>query len=300
MFLPSSPLAVFALVLLVGGSGVRHRPAPAGSRVTILYDAFGNSPGMIKDWGYSALVEYGGKRILFDTGNNPETFARNVEQAGADLGSLDFVVISHRHLDHTAGLDYLLRVNPGVRIYAPKEPFGVFGSTLPRTFYRTQAALPPEMRYYDGHPDDTLTFGTAWPRGRFVPVDTTLEVVPGVYLVSLVSEAPGTRELRELSLVVETPRGVVVVAGCSHPGIERIVEAATRVDRRVHMVLGGFHLPAATDQEIGRIASALHDRFQVAQVAPGHCTGEPAFYLFRNLWKERYTYAGVGSVIALP
>jgi 7,8-dihydropterin-6-yl-methyl-4-(beta-D-ribofuranosyl)aminobenzene 5'-phosphate synthase len=300
VFLPSAPLAAFALVLLVGGPGVRQRPAPPDNQVTILYDAFGNSPGMIKDWGYSALVEYGGKRILFDTGNNPETFARNVEAAGADLGSLDFVVISHRHLDHTAGLDHLLRVNPGVRIYAPKEPFGVFGSALPRTFYRTQTALPPEMRYYDGHADDTLTFGTAWPRGRFVPVDTTLEVVPGVHLVALVSETPGTRELRELSLVVETPRGVVVVAGCSHPGIERIVQAATRVDRRVHMVFGGFHLPAATDQEIGRIASALYDSHQVARVAPGHCTGEPAFYLFRNIWKERYTYAGVGSVIALP
>ena len=300
MLLPATPLAIFAVALVAGGAGLRQRPAPSGNRVTILYDAFGNSPGMIKDWGYSALVEYGGKRILFDTGNNPETFARNVAAAGADLASLDFVVISHRHLDHTAGLHHLLRVNPGVRIYAPKESFGVFGSALPGTFYRTQAALPPEMRYYDGHPDDTLTFGSAWPRGKFVPVDSTVEVAPGVHLVSQVSETPGTRELRELSLVIETPRGVVVVAGCSHPGIDRIVKAAARVDRRVHMVFGGFHLPAATDQEIGRIAATLHDSLRVSGVAPGHCTGEPGFYLFRNIWKDRYTYAGVGSVIPLP
>jgi 7,8-dihydropterin-6-yl-methyl-4-(beta-D-ribofuranosyl)aminobenzene 5'-phosphate synthase len=121
-----------------------------------------------------------------------------------------------------------------------------------------------------------------------------------VHLVSHVSETTGTKELRELSLVIETPGGVVVVAGCSHPGIERIVQAATRVDRRVHMVLGGFHLPAATDLEIGRIAAALHDTYGVERVAPGHCTGEPAFYLFKSIWQDRYTYAGVGSVIAIP
>jgi 7,8-dihydropterin-6-yl-methyl-4-(beta-D-ribofuranosyl)aminobenzene 5'-phosphate synthase len=299
MLLPPAPIATLALILLLA-AGARERPTPAGNRVTILYDAFGNSPGMIKDWGYSALVEYGGKRILFDTGNNPETFARNVEAAGADLTSLDFVVVSHRHLDHTAGLNHLLRVNPGVRIYAPKESFGMFGSSLPGEFYRKQPALPRDMRYYDGHPGDTLRSGTAWPQGRFVPVDGALEVAPGVHLVSLISESAGTKELRELSLVIETPEGVIVVAGCSHPGIERILEEATRVDRRVHMVFGGFHLPAATDLEVGRIAAALHDTFRVDRVAPGHCTGEPAFYLFKSMWKERYTYAGVGSVIAIP
>jgi 7,8-dihydropterin-6-yl-methyl-4-(beta-D-ribofuranosyl)aminobenzene 5'-phosphate synthase len=300
LFLPPAPLAGLALILLLGWAGARQHPAPSGNRITILYDAFGRAPGMIKDWGYSVLVEYGGKRILFDTGNNPETFARNVTAAGADLASLDFAVISHRHLDHTAGLSHLLRVNPDVRIYTPRESFGVFGSALPGSFYRKQTALPPEMRYYGGHPDDTLRFGTAWPNGKFVPVDTTMEVVPGVHLVSHVSEAAGTKELRELSLVIETPEGAVVVAGCSHPGIETIVQAATRVDRRVHMVFGGFHLPAATDGEIGRIAASLHDTYRVERVAPGHCTGEPAFYLFRSLWKDRYTYAGLGSVIAIP
>ena len=300
MSLPPAPPAMLALVLLLGGLGAGHVTAPAGNRVTVLYDAFGKTPGMIKDWGYSALVEYGGKRILFDTGNNPETFARNVKAAGVDLRALDFVVISHRHLDHTAGLDHLLRVNPGVRIYVPREPFGAFGSSLPGTFYRQEAALPPEMRYYDGHPDDTLTFGTAWPSGRFVPVDTSRSLIDGVHVVSHVSEAAGTKELRELSLVLETPEGVVVVAGCSHPGIDRIVQAATRVDRRVHMVFGGFHLPTAKDEEIGRIAAALHDTYQVRRVAPGHCTGEPAFYAFRNRWKELYTYAGVGSVVPIP
>ena len=293
-------IAVLALVLLLSAYALQPSLATPGNRVTILYDAFGKSPKMKKDWGYSALVEYGGKRILFDTGNNPETFAHNVKAAGVDLTKVDFVVISHRHLDHTAGLNYLVSVNPSVTIYAPKEAFGVFGSSLPSKFYRQQASLPKEMRYFDGHPEDTLTFGTPWLKGKFVTVDAPLEVVPGVHIISQVSEAIGTKELRELSLAIETPQGMVVVAGCSHPGIERIVEAATKIDRHVHMVFGGFHLPAAKDDDIALITAALHDTYKVDRVAPGHCTGEPAFYLFKNTWKERYTYAGVGSIIGLP
>ena len=110
---------VIALALVLGGYGLLA--TQAGNRVTILYDAFGKSSAMTKDWGYSALVEYGGKRILFDTGNNPRIFARNVEAAGVDLTRLDFVVISHRHGDHTTGLSTVIQRNPGVKIFTPQE-----------------------------------------------------------------------------------------------------------------------------------------------------------------------------------
>lgn len=293
-------LAAVALSLLPAAHTPDLGLNPPANRVTILYDAFGKSARMKKDWGYSAFIEHGGRRILFDTGNDPEVFAANVRAAGVDLASLDFVVISHRHLDHTAGLAHLLHVNPGVKIIAPREAFGVFGSALASGFYRRQESLPADMRYYDGHPDDTLEFGTAWPTGNFVTVDSTVQVAPGVHVVSLVSDAVGTKELRELSLALETPRGMVVVAGCSHPGIDRIVAAATGVEPRVHMVFGGFHLPTARDEEIARIAASLHGTYKVERVAPGHCTGEPAFYHFRSIWKDRYIYAGVGSVVPLP
>ena len=75
--------------------------ADAASRVTILYDAFGKSSNLKMDWGYSALIEHDGKRILFDTGNNPEIFAENVKRLGVDLKKLDVVVVSHRHSDHS-------------------------------------------------------------------------------------------------------------------------------------------------------------------------------------------------------
>ena len=300
MFYRAGSITALVLVLLVAVAALRAVPAAApSSRVTILYDAFGTAPAMRKDWGYSALVAHGGRRVLFDTGNNPEIFARNVRAAGVDLTRLDFVVLSHRHLDHAAGLGHLLRVNPNVTIYAPRESFGAFGSALPSTFYRKADSLPAAMRYYGGRPPDTMAFGSAWPAGRFVLVDSTRAVAPGVHLVSLVSEAAGTKELRELSLVLATPAGAVLVAGCSHPGIERIVQAASALGRPVHTAFGGFHLPAATDAEIERIAASLHDGYRVARLAPGHCTGEPAFYRFKRVWGDDYLYAGVGSVIPL-
>jgi 7,8-dihydropterin-6-yl-methyl-4-(beta-D-ribofuranosyl)aminobenzene 5'-phosphate synthase len=280
--------------------GTNVAAAAPGDRVTILYDAFGDAPGLTKDWGYAALVEYGGKRILFDTGNDSQIFAHNARAAGVDLTKLDFVVISHRHLDHTAGLNHLLSVNPAVRIYAPKESFGVFGSSLPSKFYRKDGSLPGNMRYYDGRPPETMIFGTPWVGARFEVIDKATEVAPGIHLISLVSDKPGTKELRELSLVIQTPEGVVVIAGCSHPGIDKIVEAAAAIDPRVYIVMGGFHLPNAADEEIAQIATTLHDTYKVGRLAPGHCTGEPAFALFRKTWGDRYLYAGVGSVIGLP
>src|SRR5439155_26630 len=93
------------------------RAASAKAQITILYDAFGKSSSMQKDWGYAALIEYGGKRILFDTGNNGDTLAQNAKAKGIDLSKLDFVVMSHRHGDHMGGVAYLLSVNPKAKIY---------------------------------------------------------------------------------------------------------------------------------------------------------------------------------------
>jgi 7,8-dihydropterin-6-yl-methyl-4-(beta-D-ribofuranosyl)aminobenzene 5'-phosphate synthase len=82
---------------------------------------------MTKAWGFSALVEFAGKRILFDTSGNAEILEHNVKALGVDLSKLDFVVISHRHGDHISGLNYLFHVNPTVKIYTPAEPWGPFG-----------------------------------------------------------------------------------------------------------------------------------------------------------------------------
>jgi 7,8-dihydropterin-6-yl-methyl-4-(beta-D-ribofuranosyl)aminobenzene 5'-phosphate synthase len=301
-------LGVFLLVPIVAfflNSCASTSPANLGSsspqepRVTMLYDAFGKANGMTKDWGFAALVEAGGKRILFDTGDNPDIFAANVKAAGIDLTRLDFVVMSHRHGDHMGGLTHLLSVNPKVKIYAPKEGFGVYGFDLPSKFYRKDDALPADMRYYGGQPPEIMHFGTAFPGANIELVDKTTEVAPGMTLIALVSDAPGTKELKELSLAINTPDGVVLVVGCSHPGIEAIVAEAAKINPRIHLIAGGFHLVVASDDAIGKVATSLHDKWHVEWIAPGHCTGEPTFAALQKAFGAHYLYAGLGTVLRL-
>lgn len=294
--------AVF-LLFIAGAATISAAPvasAAAGSaQITVLYDAFGKTSTMQKDWGYAAFVEFDGKRILFDTGNNPDILEQNAKAKGIDLTKLDFVVMSHRHGDHMGGLTYLLKVNPTVKIYAPKEGFGVYGADLPGSFYRTDAALPQEQRYYDGAPPEVLRFGSAWPGANFQLVDKNIEIAPDIRLISLVSDKPGTLELRELSLAINTPDGMVIVVGCSHPGIDKIVESATAINPRIHFIAGGFHLVAAPDPDIAKTVNAMHDRFRVEYVAPGHCTGEPAFTALKKAFGDHYIYAGLGTTLTV-
>ena len=289
--------ALAVVVLLLTGMAAAETP----NRVTILYDSFGKNPSLTMDWGFAALIEYGGKRILFDTGNNAKIFEHNVKAVGVDLGNLDFVVMSHRHGDHMGGLAYLLKVNPTVKIYAPKERSGVYGDDQPSsTWYRKDASLPAEQRYYSGAPPEIIHMGEAWPGANFQLIDRNTEIAPGMYLIALVSDRPGTLELHELSLAIRTPDGLVLVVGCSHPGVEHIVQEATAINPHINILFGGLHQIQAPDPEVERIATVLHNQYRLERVAPGHCTGEPEFAALKKTFGDHYVYAGVGSVVDLP
>jgi len=293
IFLP----ALAVVVLLVTSVAAAETP----NRVTILYDSFGKNPSLTMDWGFAALVEYGGKRILFDTGNNAKIFEHNVKAVGVDLRKLDFVVMSHRHGDHMGGLAYLLKVNPTVTIYAPKERSGVYSDDQPSSsWYRTDPSLPPEQRYYSGAPPEIIHMGEAWPGANFQLTDRNTEIAPGMYLIALVSDKPGTLELHELSLAIRTLDGLVIVVGCSHPGVEHIVQEATAINPHINILLGGLHQIQAPDPEVERIATVLHNEYRLERVAPGHCTGEPEFAALKKTFGDHYVYAGVGSVVDLP
>lgn len=144
-----------------------------------------------------------------------------------------------------------------------------------------------------------MRFGSAWPQANITLIDKPTVIAPGIHLISLVSDKVGTLELRELSLAIETPDGMVIVVGCSHTGIDNIVKAATAIQPKIRLVIGGFHLLVAKDPDIEAIIATLRDTYKVAYVAPGHCTGEPTFTALRKSFSERCLYAGLGSSIAL-
>src|ERR1039457_4320713 len=100
---------------------------------------------------------------------------------------------------------------------------------------------------------------------------------------------PGPRQfplhpykMNEISLAIRTPKGLAVVVGCSHPGVEKILENAAKIDPKIYTVMGGFHLVLTPREEIQRVAGILHDTLNVERVAPGHCTSEPGFAVFMD------------------
>ena len=268
-------------------------------RITILNDSFGKPSSLKKDWGFAALVEFEGKRILFDTGNNAATFARNCAELAVDLNDLDFVVISHRHGDHTSGLNHLLRVNPQATVHTPDETYGVFGSSLFGNFYPRCHSLPRYFQYYDGEPPEVIRHGSPWPDAKFVWTKEVTEVSPGVFLIPVVSDVPGTREMREISVGLRTPEGLVLVAGCSHPGIEKILEASRPIASRIRCIFGGLHLVLTSPSEIRRVVESLRDTWKVERIAPGHCTGETGFAVILETFAERCLFAGLGESITI-
>lgn len=295
-------------IVLAAFAAFAMHPAPAAAqdspaRVTIVYDAFGKPSELKRGWGYSAFVEYGGRRILFDTGAQLDEFASNVQALGIDLTRLDFVVLTHRHGDHTSGLHHVLKVNPGVRVYTPADA-GFFDTPAPpgltNLIKRRVESAPGDMHYYDGKVPEQVAAGSPWPGAKFAQVRAPVEVLPGFWLFSTNSETPGTREMNEVSMAIRTPQGLALMVGCSHPGIEKIMAAAQKIDARFYTVFGGFHLVDQPDAEVSSMVGRFHDKWKLERAAAGHCTGEFAFSEFNRVFGAKFDHAGVGSVIALP
>jgi 7,8-dihydropterin-6-yl-methyl-4-(beta-D-ribofuranosyl)aminobenzene 5'-phosphate synthase len=297
----------------------------AGGSIVNLYDAFGAEvPGMVQDFGFSALIRYRGTTILFDAGTNADILAKNVEAAGVDLRDVDFAVASHSHFDHISGFDYVLDVNPDVKIYFPNDPF--WGAPMPfdATGTEPNAAedLPTDQCYFHGE-KTRFTFqssGRFWNANVEFVKDHT-EVAPGIHLIATRSPFVGyfsrypntgiagdqdtsavkTLGLPELSLSLATSEGEVLVVGCSHSLVDVITRTAREhLDRDVAMVMGGYHLLPYGEEEIRGIAHRMREEFGVGVVAPAHCTGHLGFKLFREIFGEDFLHAGLGATITIP
>src|SRR5499427_1970268 len=117
-----SLLLIFLPLLLLAQNPAGLPPTPDQNSMLNIYDAFGyQMRGTILDWGFSALIHYNGKTLLFDTGNNADKFEHNVKALGVDLNQVDIAILSHRHYDHISGFDYMLKVKPTVKAYLPAD-----------------------------------------------------------------------------------------------------------------------------------------------------------------------------------
>jgi 7,8-dihydropterin-6-yl-methyl-4-(beta-D-ribofuranosyl)aminobenzene 5'-phosphate synthase len=301
--MPRPPFALMFVLLMGFTSPVAAQKAATGNEITFLYDAFSDKPGFAMDWGYAALVEFEGKRILFDTGNNATMFEANIKRLHIDLSTIDLVALSHRHGDHTSGLSYVLSINPNVPVYVPNDE--AFQQATPVAFLAPateNVSLPAKMRYFGGIPPALPpVHGTAWPAARFHIVTRLTDITPHIHLISTLSDTPGYRDMPEVSLVLDTSQGPIVIVGCSHPGIQAIL---ANVEAQMHSssifeVVGGLHLVVSTPSQIDQVVSSLLDTYHSQRTALGHCTGEKTFAILQQRLGTNYRYAGVGEVLGL-
>jgi 7,8-dihydropterin-6-yl-methyl-4-(beta-D-ribofuranosyl)aminobenzene 5'-phosphate synthase len=234
-------------------------------RLTVVFNNVPQRPGLTAGWGFSCLIEGLDKTILFDTGGDGTVLLANMRRMGLRAKDVGAIVLSHIHADHTGGLDEFLAEHAGLEVWLPAE--------FPDSFKHAVAGWGARVRPVIA---GGRLFGHAWSTG------------------------PLSDGIAEQALILDTPKGLVVVAGCAHPGIDRIAETAGRLaGKRIHLLMGGFHLGGAGRTKLEAIIARLR-ALGVEKVAPSHCTGAAAIARFRQAWGEDFVEGGLGAVIEVP
>ena len=235
--------------------------------LTVVYDNNALDPDLRSGWGFAAWLEYGGQTVLLDTGADGRALLDNVAALGLDPNTIDIVVLSHNHADHTAGLDSLL----AVKAQACAEGSVCLAVYLPQAF-------PARFKEHIRAAGATV-----------VEVNGPQEILPGLWSTGQMGTG-----IVEQALIAKTSLGLVVVTGCAHPGVDEMVARAKQVGRgEIALVMGGFHLGGASRGRIGEIIAEFR-RLGVQQVAPCHCTGDQARELFRQAYGQGFDACGVG------
>jgi 7,8-dihydropterin-6-yl-methyl-4-(beta-D-ribofuranosyl)aminobenzene 5'-phosphate synthase len=260
----------------------------------------------VGEWGFSALVEASGHRILFDTGARPETVLQNARELKIDLSALTEVILSHHHGDHVGGLLTLRRELAKKNPDALKKAYvgaGIFLSRPGPQGQETNEAVLLKKQYEE--------LG-----GSFVVVDRPTEILPGVWLTGPVPRIHPERNWslkrtirnpdgslvednvpEDMSLVVDSDKGLVVVSGCGHAGIVNTLEYARQKVREapVHAAVGGFHLFEADASTLGWTADKL-GKMGLENLLGAHCTGIESVFVLRQLLRLPRASCAVGAV----
>ncbi|MBS3763809.1 MAG: MBL fold metallo-hydrolase [Planctomycetes bacterium] len=234
-------------------------------RITIVYDNNPYKKGLETAWGFGCLVEGLEKTILFDTGGEGDILMGNMKKLHIDPNDVDTVVISHIHHDHCGGLSSFLRQNHDVKVY------------LPNSF------------------PDSMKDGVGKAGAKVIGVQGPAQICSRVY-----STGELGRAIKEQSLLIETGKGLVVITGCSHPGIVSILkEAKKQRHKGIHLVLGGFHLFGTAERRLRGIVRDFQSE-NVRFVAPVHCSGKNARRSFEKSYGSRCLQMGVGARLRVP
>jgi len=226
--------------------------------LTVVYDNNAYDPRLTTSWGFGCLITYGPHTILFDTGGDGKILMSNMQKLGLDPRTIDVVVLSHIHGDHTGGLGSILALGTRPTVYVPHS--------FPESF-KAQVRQQADLHEVSG----------------------AEEIYKGVYTTGEMMGNP-----REQALALETAKGLVVITGCAHPGVDTLVRAAREITGGdVCLVLGGFHLGSAGTPKVRRIISDLRE-MGVEKVAPCHCTGARATAEFAARYGDDFMRCGVG------
>jgi len=233
-------------------------------KVHIIYDNYVYKEGTQADWGFSILIEGLDKCILFDTGTRPEIFEANFKKMGLDATEIDEVFISHEHGDHFGGLGALLNMNPDIKVVVPE--------TFSNDFFKI--------------PEKTGSVAEL--------ISNPVQVCRGLYSSGVMGKA-----IPEQALVLNTAEGLVVMTGCSHPGIINMLEQVKEdFSKEIYMVFGGFHLMNNSEKQINDIIEHMR-KLGVKKCGATHCTGDKQIEWFREAFGEDFVELGTGNILTL-
>ena len=231
-------------------------------KMTILYDNYVFTEGTKTAWGFSCFIEGTEKIILFDTGGEGEVLMFNINKLNINPESVEMIVISHNHWDHTGGLFTFLEKKSRIPVYLPHSFPGEFV-------------------------DKVKDAGAS-----VILINEPAEICKDVFSTGEI-EGP----VNEQSLIVNTNKGIVVVTGCSHPGIVNIVKKAQEImGEEVYLVFGGFHLMRHSEKDVKEIISQFRE-LGVKKCGATHCTGDKQIDLFKEAYGNDYIEMGTGRVL---
>jgi 7,8-dihydropterin-6-yl-methyl-4-(beta-D-ribofuranosyl)aminobenzene 5'-phosphate synthase len=312
MTMKTTTLALL-LACMTGFPAVPHaQPAQVKTaKVTVLSTMLSGNPNEgVGEWGFAALIETDGRRLLVDTGARADTVLRNAAELRVDLSTVTDLVLTHNHADHTGGLLTLRRElakkNPQALSRAHVSR-GIFLSRVSAQGRETSGLLPIKADY------EALG-------GAFVEHDGPVQLLPGVWLTGPIPRVHPERNYggvsggagprlqtasgpaednvpEDSSVIIQSPAGLIVVTGCGHAGIVNTLDHARTFTKepRVHAAIGGFHLFGATDEQLAWTAGKLRD-LRVEHFLGAHCTGIEAVLRIRQATGLTRKTAAVGAV----